>query len=139
MKSIKPGRGSSMMGGIGAVGVAVFGIFWTLMAVRIGAPGFFALFGVFFIVMAGVSAYYNFHNATGENRYSEFDITEDGEEPDPLQERLDGRAEKENKQTVEAAGGYCPYCGAVAEKDYLFCRKCGRKIAGWAEGIAKKS
>ena len=118
-----------MMGGIGAVGAAVFGIFWTFMAVRIGAPGFFALFGVFFIVMAGVSACYNFYNATSENRYSEFDITEDGEEPDPLQERLDGRGEKENNQTAEAAGGYCPYCGAPVGKDYLFCRRCGRRIA----------
>ena len=118
-----------MMGGIGAVGAAVFGIFWTFTAVRMGAPVFFALFGVFFIVMAGISAYYNFHNATGENRYSEFDITEEGEETDPLQERFGGKAEQESKRTTEAAGGYCPYCGAVVEKDYLFCRKCGRKIA----------
>ena len=35
MKHIKPGRGPSAMGGIGAAAAAVFGIFWTAIA-----PGF---------------------------------------------------------------------------------------------------
>lgn len=73
--------------------------------------------------MAGMSLYYNFHNATGENRYSEFDIAEEGKKTDPLQERFGGKAEQENERTTETAGGYCPYCGAAVEADYLFCRK----------------
>jgi len=36
MKSIKPGRGPSMMGGIAGVFVAVFGVFWTIMATAMG-------------------------------------------------------------------------------------------------------
>ena len=47
MKHIKPGRGPSAMGGIGAVAAAVFGIFWTAIA-----PGFMKAFGVIFIVIA---------------------------------------------------------------------------------------
>ena len=47
MKHIKPGRGPSAMGGIGAAAAAVFGIFWTAIA-----PGFMKAFGVIFIVIA---------------------------------------------------------------------------------------
>ena len=87
MKSIKPGRGPSMMGGLGSIFAGVFGVIWTMAAVQMGA-GIFALFGVVFIVFAVLQAVYQFKNATGENRYSEFDITEDGEEPDPLEKRM---------------------------------------------------
>ena len=46
MKSMKPGRGPSMMGGVGSVVAIVFGVFWTILAAGItsgasemGAPG----------------------------------------------------------------------------------------------------
>ena len=55
-----------------------------------GAPAFFPIFGVIFIIMGIVQAAYNYKNATGKNRYSSFDITEDGEEPDPLEQRFGG-------------------------------------------------
>lgn len=130
MKSIKPGRGPSMMGGIGAVGAIIFGIIWTILALSAGAPALFALFGVVFIGIAVMQAYYNFHNATSENRYSAFDITEEGEESDPLQERFGAQAEENGEPAMRTdAAGFCPYCGARAEKDYRFCRKCGRQIA----------
>ena len=130
MKSIKPGRGPSMMGGIGAVGAVIFGIIWTFAAMSIGAPWFFCLFGVVFIVIAGVQAYYNFHNATSENRYSAFDITEEEEEIDPLQERFGERLTDVESKQIASDGGYCPYCGTPVGKDYRFCRNCGKKIAG---------
>jgi hypothetical protein len=44
---------------IGSIVVAVFGIFWTIMAISMGAPCFVPLFGVFFVVMGianGISA-----------------------------------------------------------------------------------
>ena len=63
MRSVKPGRGPSMMGGIGAVIAIVFGIVWTLSAAQMGAPGFFPLFGVLFILVGVVQAVYNFKNA----------------------------------------------------------------------------
>lgn len=59
MKSIKPGRGPSMMSGIAGIGAVVFGVFWTIMAVQMGAPIFFAAFGIIFIVMAIVGVIYN--------------------------------------------------------------------------------
>ena len=126
MKSIKPGRGPSMMGGLGSIFAGVFGVIWTMAAVQMGA-GIFALFGVVFILFAVLQAVYQFKNATGENRYSEFDITEDGEKPDPLEKRMapPSSPAEENK---EPGGGFCPYCGAPAEKDYGFCRRCGKKL-----------
>ena len=48
MKSIKPGRGPSMMSGVMSVAVGIFGLFWTIMAASIGG-GFMALFGLVFI------------------------------------------------------------------------------------------
>lgn len=78
MKSVKPGRGPSFMGGIGAVFMAFFGVIWTVMAANMGAPVFFVLFGVGFIILAVVWGVYHFHNAAGGNRFSAFDITEQG-------------------------------------------------------------
>lgn len=43
------GRGPSMMGGSMSLFMALFGVFWTVTAVSIGAGPSFALFGVFFI------------------------------------------------------------------------------------------
>lgn len=126
MKSIKPGRGPSMMGGLGSIFAGVFGVIWTMAAVQMGA-GIFALFGVVFIVFAVLQAVYQFKNATGENRYSVFDITEEGEEPDPLEKRMapPSSPAEENK---EPGGNFCLYCGAPAEKDYDFCHRCGKKL-----------
>ena len=85
MKSIKPGRGPSMMNAAGAVFAVIFGIIWTIAAAGMGAPFFFPLFGLLFIGMGVMSAVYNFKNATGEERYSTFDIVDSDEEPDPPQ------------------------------------------------------
>ena len=51
MKSIKPGRGPSMMSGVMSIAVGIFGLFWTIMAASIGG-GFMALFGIVFIGIA---------------------------------------------------------------------------------------
>lgn len=87
MKSIKPGRRRSRYNAVGAVIGIVFGIIWTIAALSMGAPFFFPLFGLVFIGMGVYNAVYNYRNATSENRYSEFDITDENEEPDPLNER----------------------------------------------------
>ena len=93
MRSIKPGRGPSMMGGFGAVCSVVFGIFWTVLAASMtrgtGIIGvIFPLFGVLFIIIGICNAVYHFKNAASKNRYSAFDITDETEEPDPLNERF---------------------------------------------------
>ena len=51
MKSVKPGRGPSAMGAVGSVIAVIFGIFWTITAASMGAPFFFPLFGVLFIIL----------------------------------------------------------------------------------------
>lgn len=149
MKSIKPGRGPSMMSGIAGIGAVVFGIFWTIMAVQMGAPIFFAAFGIIFIVMAIVGVIYNMHNATGEKRYAAFDIVDEGEEADPLNERfgrnvkadsasqtdaeMPGLQEERIHAVPQGENNFCPYCGAPAKETYTFCRKCGRRLDESAE------
>lgn len=124
MKSIKPGRGPSGINFIGSLFAIGFGVVWTVVAGSMAATvgGFlwlFPLFGLLFIGMGIVQAVYNYKNATGRNRYSVFDITEDGEEPDPS---------PCGGLPTGPASGYCPYCGAKAEAEYAFCRSCGRKL-----------
>lgn len=125
MKSIKPGRGPSFMGGIMSIAVGIFGVFWTIMAAWMGA-GPLALFGLVFIGVAVAQAVYNFKNATSENRYSEFDIVDHTEEADPLNERFG--AAKTEKPVAGTDSAYCPYCGTPVQTDFEFCNKCGRKL-----------
>ena len=130
MKSIKPGRGPSMLGGIGCLAAAIFGVIWTLMALSMGAPVPFALFGVIFVVLGLVQAIFNFKNATGKNRYSAFDIVDSSQEPDPLQQRF-GTQER-NPAPPPADGTddfqFCPYCGARLGSGFTFCAKCGKRL-----------
>ncbi len=125
MKSIKPGRGPSFMGGVMGIAVALFGVFWTVMAIA-GGAWIMVPFGLIFVGIAVFNTVYNFKNATGKNRYSEYDITEDGEEPDPWDERF---GEKRNEAVQNSSKGrYCPYCGAKAESDFKYCADCGREL-----------
>ena len=122
MKSIKPGRGPSGMGAFAGVIAALFGVFWLVIAVNMGA--FMMIpFGLLFIAMAIGTTIYNFKNATGKNRYSEFDIVDENEEPDPLNARF-GEPNEVN------VGGkkFCPYCGTKAEEGHKFCGNCGSKL-----------
>ena len=124
MKSIKPGRGPSMMGGFMSIVIGLIGVFWTLSAISMGAPFFFCMFGVVFVVIAVVQAVYNFKNATSKNRYSVYDITAVGEETDPLNEKY-GNTEKpqENIDMI-----FCPYCGKKTIKEARYCSHCGKEI-----------
>ena len=90
MKSIKPGRGSSGMNFVSTIGGVIFGVLWTVCAFAMTGGGafgliglIFPLFGVVFVVIGIIQAVYHYKNATGKDRYSAFDITEDGEEGDP--------------------------------------------------------
>ena len=135
MYGVKPGRGPSLMGGIGGIAVAVFGVFWTFMAMSIGAPPFFALFGLVFVAMAIGGAVYNFYNATSPNRMSTFDITSANEEADPIARALGHDHAPESADPGQGTvgqrkfpGEFCPFCGAKVAADFEFCPKCGRDI-----------
>ena len=141
MKSIKPGRGPSMMGVVMGIVAALFGVLWIAgaMSMTSGANGFtfyedpimsavdaiFPLFGVLFVIAAIAGVVYNYKNATGKNRYSEFDIVDGDEEPDPLNERF---GEHEGGKDDRHAGAFCPYCGNEIEGDHLYCDRCGKKL-----------
>lgn len=112
-----------MMSGVSCIFMALFGVGWTVLAASM-AP-FMAFFGVIFIAIAVVMAVYNIKNARSKNRYSAFDITEHGEEPDPLN-KLYGKQREE--RTAERAASYCPYCGTPAKEGYKFCASCGREL-----------
>lgn len=125
MKSIKPGRGPSMLSGIVGIFMIGFGVLWTVLAAT--ASPVFALFGVLWTGIAITITVYNFKNAKGKNRYSQFDITDENEEPDPLNERF-GNSQSFTKHHDEAANRYCPYCGIPVSEDFEFCNNCGKKL-----------
>jgi len=136
LKSIKPGRGPSLMNGVGSIAAGLFGIFWTFLAVSMGAPWFFVLFGIIFVGMAIAQAIYNLNNATNKNRFSEYDIVEDSEEHDPMQEYINNRVKEEQGsesdmdiKIEEQKFHYCPYCGAQVNADFEFCSQCGKKLS----------
>jgi hypothetical protein len=134
MYSVKPGRGPSLMGGVAAIAVAIGGIFWIMFTNSLGAPGFFTAFGVIFVVLAVISAIYNFTNAAGKERMSAFDVTTGDEEGDPVARAFGHSAPKSVDRGQSSAGptrfegDFCPYCGHKLEGDFDYCPKCGRDV-----------
>ena len=127
MYSVKPGRGPSGFGVVGAVVAAVFGVFWTAGAASMGAPPWFVAFGVVFVVLAIAGGVYHFHNATSKNRVSEFDIVRSSEEPDPFAPRAPNAAPALTPPH-DSVNGFCPFCGAAVSPEFSFCPKCGKAI-----------
>lgn len=68
MKSIKRGRAPSMLGGFMSIAAGLFGIFWTVLALRMGAA-FMAPFGLIFVIVAVIQAVYQFKNATAKQAH----------------------------------------------------------------------
>ena len=125
MKSVTRGRGPSFLSGIIGIGIALFGVFWTILAVA-GGAWFMAPFGLIFTGIAVVRAVYDLKNAKSKNRYSEYDVTDGEEEPDPLNEMFGEREERNAPSQTES--NYCPYCGQRVEAEYEFCNVCGKKL-----------
>ena len=113
------------MGGVMSIFVGLFGVVWTIVAAGMGG-GLFALFGIVFVAVAVVQAIYNFGNATGKHRYSAFDITDSGEEPDPLNEQFGDLRLSTQKKTDSSK--FCPYCGTPVAGDFEYCNNCGKKL-----------
>lgn len=128
MKSVKPGRGPSFIGGVMCLLISVFGVFWTITAGQFGAPPLMTVFGAGFVLIGIGLAIYQFMNATRKKRFSSFDITSDGEEPDPLNERFGEVTARAIRDAVGGETAFCPYCGEKTEEGYRYCRKCGKAL-----------
>jgi hypothetical protein len=125
------------MGAFGSFIAVIFGIGWTVLAYYLTRDSpvpmvgiLFPLFGVLFVVVGIVQAYYHFTNATGQKRFSAFDITDDDEERDPLNQVFGrGRSERlKRARRRKVEGEFCPFCGAAAQHDFDYCPKCGKEI-----------
>lgn len=134
MYGVKPGRGPSLLSGIGGIVAIAFGIIWICTAASMGAPGFLVLFGIIFVVMAIGMVAYSFYNALARNRMSSFDVTRPNEETDPIATAL-GHSPSPQSSTKEEKHGsrrfegeFCPYCGTKLQDDFDFCPKCGKDI-----------
>ena len=132
MYSVKPGRGPSLLGAIVGIVVAIMGVFWTFTATSHGAPALFAVFGVFFVILALGGVLYNMFNATSPNRVSTYDITGPGEERDPVGDALIRSrpigAETAPGLPAGSSPAYCSGCGRKLEGSFKFCPGCGRPV-----------
>ena len=125
MKSIKPGRGPSIISSLVGIFMIGFGIVWTILAMQ--ANTIFALFGVFWTGIVIIITIYNFKNATRKNRYSVYDITDANEEPDPLNDHFE-TPQNTMQETDHTDIKFCPYCGTPVAVDFKFCSHCGKKL-----------
>jgi len=128
MKSIKPGRGPSMMSGAVGIVMICFGLLWTALAASLSP--IFAIFGILWTAIAVMNTVYNFKNATGKNRYSSYDIVDSREETDPLNERYGRSHEEETYEgpIPDEAPAFCPWCGNPVEDGHRFCSRCGKEL-----------
>lgn len=140
------------MSAFGGIIAALFGVFWTVMASRMGAPFPFPLFGVLFIILALAGVFYNYKNAISRDRMSLFDITNEDEEQDLFHEYVINKADRRDREMESNRGqkdigykdtrhedmrnetedwetaNYCPYCGKKAKRDHMYCPKCGKDV-----------
>lgn len=151
MRSIKPGRAPSMMGGIVGIIMAILGMVFLIFLLNnqgprtdFGYPGFKdgfsggfdsgfeigstigVVFCIAFIIIAISMSIYNFVNALKRNRYSIIDITEGNEESDPLNQLFGNNHAPETHYSKNPENRFCPYCGAQANTDFEFCNICGK-------------
>ncbi len=138
MKSIKPGRGPSGLSAVAAIGIVMFGLFWTGMAVMItsgmggGIAFIFPLFGVIFVLVGIAQVAYHLKNAKGKERFSLIDIVDKKEEGDPSDRWISNEMTSDDKFSSDDLDSgqfnYCPYCGVKLDTAYMYCPKCGKSV-----------
>ena len=102
MKSIKRGRASSMTSGI--VGIVMSMVFFGMAMQVSDSFGEFAFMPMIMGLIVLGASIAEIIGATRKNRFSEYDITDDGEEPDPLNQYYGGQAQStQNWQSPTSA------------------------------------
>lgn len=97
------------------------------LSIHLNWPAILPVFGMmllFYGVLEGVSCISGKTEGHGfSSMYSipELDDLPDAQKMPPTQTRPTSAA-----PSVETR--FCPYCGAPAESDYVFCRSCGKKL-----------
>ncbi len=136
MKSMKGGRGPSIIKAAALFGIAVLAM---VALGQSGTPGSVAYAGVkyertslllvIFILMAVCGGIWFLYRAFAQNRPSETDVTGADEEPDPLNRYSRGEDDAESAEEAAAAGSrYCPNCGRAVQEDANFCSHCGKEL-----------
>ena len=136
MKSMKGGRGPSIIRAVALFGIAVLAM---VALGQSGTPGSVAYAGVkyertslllvIFILMAVCGGIWFLYRAFAQNRPSETDAAGGDEEPDPLNEYPQGKDDAESTEEAAAAGSrYCPNCGRAVQEDANFCSHCGKEL-----------
>lgn len=150
--SVKQGRIPSLAGAIFGIfwTIGVISMMIFIISTFGGEEGMGGFAMVPFIVIPGIMVIggiimvaSGFYNAFAKNRISSIDIMSQEEEPDPgrflVYNEHDGdrdpsvlvpppNSSKNRTDAPDEEGGFCPYCGAKANADYEFCRKCGKDI-----------
>ena len=128
---IKAGRSVSAIGIImGIVGI-VFVIGWIGMILNLSRPWdneiepgvlFLLVFGVMFLIVVIVITVFYARNTFAKKRPSILDIEEEtGNE-------LNVPGSTENRTTSDGEINFCVYCGGKVNKEFTYCRACGKKI-----------
>jgi ribosomal protein S27AE len=78
------------------------------------------------------AAIFNFYNATSRNRFSNWDVTDSGEEPDPLdpssRQSFAQSTATQQQTMLRQASPFCPFCGAGVQGEFEFCPRCGKQL-----------
>ena len=136
MKSMKGGRGPSIIRAVALFGIAVLAM---VALGQSGTPGSVAYAGVkyertslllvIFILMAICGGIWFLYRAFAQNRPSETDAAGGDEEPDPLNEHSREEDDAESTEEAAAAGSrFCPGCGNAVPEDANFCSHCGKEL-----------
>ncbi|MBQ9562930.1 MAG: zinc ribbon domain-containing protein [Lachnospiraceae bacterium] len=123
----------SLLGTWMAIGIAIFGIVWTISAIQMDNP-FLATLGVLFIVASVAEVVISLRDIIRtEAEIARMDLDE-AEEEDPIPEEPEIVVDsipllpEDADSTLVESTNFCPYCGARVDGDYVFCRVCGKRL-----------
>ncbi len=123
MGSARPVGRPSTIGILVCTMVVVFGIFWTSQAVYLSP--FLGIFGLLFvaigvvIVIRSLKSSFGVKGSFGGSGVQPYEVHR---EPDPF-DRSGFTGDGRSEDTL-----YCPFCGTLVEREFEYCRRCGRNL-----------